>query len=75
MPAQAVIMAMMTPMVEELARCVVDGIVDHPQVADHACLMGLGFPQWRGGPLFWAHQTGFWLGRDDDLAIAAQRFY
>ena len=66
---------LMAPMVEELARCVSEGIVDSAQIADHACLMGLGFPGWRCGPLFWAAQNGFWDNRTDDLAVAARGFY
>ncbi|MGB0957538.1 MAG: 3-hydroxyacyl-CoA dehydrogenase family protein, partial [Litorivicinus sp.] len=81
LPAQApmesadLIGIMMAPMVEELARCVAEGVVESAAVADAACLMGLGFPAYRGGPLYWAHCHGFWDGREDDLAKAAKGFY
>ncbi|QGG80383.1 fatty acid oxidation complex subunit alpha FadB [Litorivicinus lipolyticus] len=66
---------MMAPMIEELARCVSEGVIESAAVADCACLMGLGFPAYHGGPLYWAHANGFWDGRTDALALAAREFY
>ena len=60
--ADQIIERLMRPMVDELARCVDEGIVASAGVADTACLLGLGFPAWRGGPLYWGQQQGWVQG-------------
>jgi 3-hydroxyacyl-CoA dehydrogenase/enoyl-CoA hydratase/3-hydroxybutyryl-CoA epimerase len=32
---------------------VAEGVVDSADMADAACIFGVGFPAFRGGPLFW----------------------
>lgn len=56
---EEIIEMLMRPMVAELARCIDEGVVDSSGVADTACLLGLGFPAWRGGPLYWGQQQGW----------------
>ena len=60
--ADQIIERLMRPMVDELARCVDEGIVASAGVAETACLLGLGFPAWRGGPLYWGQQQGWVQG-------------
>ena len=57
-----IIETLMRPMVQELALCVDEGVVASAAVADMACLLGLGFPAWRGGPLYWGQQQGWVKG-------------
>lgn len=42
------------PMIDEAARCLQDGIVDHPWQVDFGLTYGIGFPAFRGGLLTWA---------------------
>jgi 3-hydroxyacyl-CoA dehydrogenase/enoyl-CoA hydratase/3-hydroxybutyryl-CoA epimerase/enoyl-CoA isomerase len=48
----------MIPMVNEVARCLEDGIVSTPAEADMALIYGLGFPPFRGGACRYADQFG-----------------
>jgi len=48
----------MIPMVNEVARCLEEGIVASPQEADMALIYGLGFPPFRGGACRYVDQTG-----------------
>jgi 3-hydroxyacyl-CoA dehydrogenase/enoyl-CoA hydratase/3-hydroxybutyryl-CoA epimerase len=45
-------------MVNEAARCVEEKIVDSPEDADYAMILGTGFPPFRGGPLRFAEHLG-----------------
>lgn len=47
--AQEIIARMMIPMVNEVARCLEEGIVASPAEADMALVYGLGFPPFHGG--------------------------
>ncbi|MEJ2766822.1 fatty acid oxidation complex subunit alpha FadB [Photobacterium sp. MCCC 1A19761] len=47
--ADAIIARMMIPMVNEVVRCLEEGIIDSPAEADMALVYGLGFPPFRGG--------------------------
>ncbi|HEY6644408.1 fatty acid oxidation complex subunit alpha FadB [Povalibacter sp.] len=57
-PAQEMVERMMLPMIIEAARCLEEGIVASAPELDMAMLLGVGFPQYLGGPLKYAD----WLG-------------
>ena len=44
---------MLAPLVAECHDAVAEGVVDSADIADAACIFGIGFPAFRGGPLFW----------------------
>ena len=44
---------MLSPLVAECQAAVAEGVVDSADMADAACIFGIGFPAFRGGPLFW----------------------
>ena len=44
---------LIAPLVKECRDAVAEGIVDSADMADAACILGIGFPSFRGGPLFW----------------------
>ena len=44
---------LLTPLVAECRAAVAEGVVDSADMADAACIFGIGFPAFRGGPLFW----------------------
>ncbi|MFC3396849.1 fatty acid oxidation complex subunit alpha FadB [Brenneria rubrifaciens] len=46
---EEIIARMMIPMINEVARCLEEGIVDSPAEADIALVYGLGFPPFHGG--------------------------
>ncbi|NBR01573.1 MAG: hypothetical protein EBT94_00395 [Alphaproteobacteria bacterium] len=45
--------ALLAPLVAECRAAVAEGVVDSGDMADAACIFGIGFPAFRGGPLFW----------------------
>lgn len=45
---------LLTPMIENCRSAVEQGIVDTADEADIGCILGIGFPPYRGGPLGWA---------------------
>ncbi|UTV27784.1 fatty acid oxidation complex subunit alpha FadB [Photobacterium atrarenae] len=47
--ADAIIARMMIPMINEVVRCLEEGIIASPAEADMALVYGLGFPPFRGG--------------------------
>ncbi|WP_432468655.1 fatty acid oxidation complex subunit alpha FadB [Agarivorans sp. Z349TD_8] len=47
--SQQIIARMMIPMINEVVRCLEEGIVQSPGEADMALVYGLGFPPFRGG--------------------------
>ena len=53
-----IVFRMMIPMCMETARCVADGIVDSPYVADMGLLLGIAFPAFRGGALRYLDDMG-----------------
>ena len=44
---------LLAPLVAECQSAVAEGVVDTADMADAACLFGVGFPAHTGGPLFW----------------------
>ena len=44
---------MLAPLVAECRAAVGEGVVESADIADAACIFGVGFPAFRGGPLFW----------------------
>ena len=49
---------MMVPMLVEASRALEDGIVRDARDVDLGMIFGIGFPPFRGGPLFWADSLG-----------------
>jgi len=45
---------LLAPLVAECRSAVAEGVVESADMADAACIFGIGFPAFRGGPLFWA---------------------
>lgn len=56
--ADEIIARCMIPLVNEVARCLEEGIVASPAEADMALIMGIGFPPFRGGACRYVDQTG-----------------
>jgi len=56
--AQEIIDRCMIPMVNEVARCLEEGIVASAAEADMALIMGIGFPPFRGGACRYVDQIG-----------------
>ena len=44
---------LLTPLVGECRSAIAEGVVENADMADAACIFGIGFPAFRGGPLFW----------------------
>ena len=44
---------LLAPLVGECRSAVAEGVVENADMADAACIFGIGFPAFRGGPLFW----------------------
>ena len=44
---------LLTPLVKECQDAVAEKVVDNEDMADAACIFGVGFPAHTGGPLFW----------------------
>lgn len=64
--ADEIVARLMLPMAIEMARCLEEGVVESPQEADLALLLGLGFPRFRGGICRWMDELG--LARVCELA-------
>jgi 3-hydroxyacyl-CoA dehydrogenase/enoyl-CoA hydratase/3-hydroxybutyryl-CoA epimerase/enoyl-CoA isomerase len=56
--SEEIVARCMVPMVNEVARCLEEGIVASPQEADMALIYGIGFPPFRGGACRYLDQTG-----------------
>ena len=44
---------LLAPLIKECQDAVAEGVVDSADMADAACLFGVGYPAHTGGPLFW----------------------
>ncbi len=49
---------LLSGMINEAARCLDEGVVQHPDHVDLATVLGTGFPPFRGGLLRWARELG-----------------
>ena len=56
--ADEIITRLMIPMVNEVVRCLEEGIVDSAAEADMGLIYGLGFPPFRGGPIRYLETVG-----------------
>jgi 3-hydroxyacyl-CoA dehydrogenase len=55
---------LMAAMVNEGALILQEGIAENADAIDVVKMLGYGFPRWRGGPMFWARETGLGTVRD-----------
>ena len=55
---EEIIARMMIPMVNEVVRCLEEGIIATPAEADMALVYGLGFPPFHGGAFRWLDTLG-----------------
>lgn len=53
-----IIARMMIPMINEVVRCLEEGIIASPAEADMALVYGLGFPPFHGGAFRWLDTQG-----------------
>jgi 3-hydroxyacyl-CoA dehydrogenase / enoyl-CoA hydratase / 3-hydroxybutyryl-CoA epimerase / enoyl-CoA isomerase len=56
--ADDIIARLMIPMVNEVVRCLEEGVVDSAAEADMGLIYGLGFPPFRGGPIRYLETVG-----------------
>jgi len=49
---------LLAPLIAECRAAVDEGVVDSADMADAACIFGIGFPAHTGGPLFWYEGVG-----------------
>ncbi len=56
--ADEIIARLMIPMVNEVVRCLEEGVVDTAAEADMGLIYGLGFPPFRGGPIRYLETVG-----------------
>ncbi|MCC4264427.1 fatty acid oxidation complex subunit alpha FadB [Oceanimonas baumannii] len=56
--ADDIVARMMVPMVNEVVRCLEEGVIASPAEADMALILGLGFPPFRGGVFRWLDIIG-----------------
>lgn len=54
----AITLDLLAPLVAECRAAVEEAVVDSSDMADAACLFGIGFPAYTGGPLFWHDRRG-----------------
>lgn len=70
--AQEIIERLVYPMINEGARILEEGIAQRPGDIDAVWVYGYGFPNWRGGPMFYADLVGLGAIRDR-LKVYAER--
>jgi 3-hydroxyacyl-CoA dehydrogenase len=57
-PDEEILARLLHPLVNEGARIVEEGIAVRASDIDVVYVNGYGFPAWRGGPMYWAQQSG-----------------
>jgi 3-hydroxyacyl-CoA dehydrogenase len=57
-PDEEILERLLHPLVNEGARIVAEGIAIRASDVDVVYVNGYGFPAWKGGPMFWAAQSG-----------------
>ncbi len=63
---EEIIARLMIPMVNEVVRCLEEGVVDTGAEADMGLIYGIGFPPFRGGPIRYLET----MGLDNFIAMA-----
>lgn len=58
-PDEEILSRLLHPLVNEGARIVDEGIAIRASDVDAVYVNGYGFPAYKGGPMFWAQETGF----------------
>ena len=66
--SEEIIARLMIPMVNEVVRCLEEGVVDSAAEADMGLIYGIGFPPFRGGAIRYLET----LGLDNFIAMADQ---
>ena len=56
--SEEIVARLLVPMLVEATRALADGIVRDVRDVDMGMIFGIGFPPFRGGPLFWADSLG-----------------
>jgi hypothetical protein len=59
---EEIVARMLTALAGEGTRLVDEGSVRRTSDVDVICVIGLGFPRFRGGPMFWAQRNGLSVG-------------
>ena len=54
----AMTLDLLAPLIDECRAAVNESVVESADMADAACLFGIGFPAYTGGPLFWHDGLG-----------------
>jgi 3-hydroxyacyl-CoA dehydrogenase len=58
-PDEEILSRLLHPLVNEGARIIEEGIAIRASDVDVVYVNGYGFPAYKGGPMFWAQETGF----------------
>ena len=58
MPKEDIIARLMIPMVNEVIRCLEEGVIDSAAEADMGLIYGIGFPPFRGGAIRYLETLG-----------------
>ena len=68
--SEEIIARLMVPMVNEVIRCLEEGVVDTAAEADMGLIYGIGFPPFRGGPIRYLETFGL-----DNFIVMADNFF
>jgi 3-hydroxyacyl-CoA dehydrogenase len=70
--SKEIVERLLFPMINEGARILDEGIASRPGDIDVIWVYGYGFPNWRGGPMFYADSVGLGYVRDRLKGFGAQ---